>query len=132
MPLVPQALIPLDGGTVTPHAWPALPPDPEAGYSRGQEAPGALGQTQAGKEEEDQVQDEQQEVGEPPEQSGRGGQGRAAHPGPLARWTVPRTNCPQPAAKLMSLGASPAPDSKKPVCMVDSPWGSGGCTPACA
>lgn len=132
MPLVPQALIPLDGGTVTPHAWPALSPDPEAGYSRGQEAPGALGQTQAGKEEEDQVQDEQQEVGEPPEQSRRGGQGRAAHPGPLARWTIPRTNCPQPAAKLMSLGASPAPDSKKPVCMVDSPWGSGGCTPACA
>ena len=60
--LAPRAPSPLDGGTVTPHAWPALPPDPEAGYSRGQEAPGALGQTQAGKEAEDQVQDEEEEV----------------------------------------------------------------------
>lgn len=38
---------------------------PGEAYSRDQETSGALGQAQAGQEADDQVQDEEQEVGEP-------------------------------------------------------------------
>lgn len=104
------------------------------GYSRGQEAPGALGQSQAGEEAKDQVQDEEQEVGEPPEQTGRDGQGSRAElptwgppgrPGPLpqARWTLRDSNHPQPVAKQTRPGGSPALDRKNPACMVDSSSG---------
>lgn len=56
------------------------------GYSQGQETLGALGQSQAGNEADDQVEDEEQEVGEPPGWRRRGGQreeSRTLHQGGL-------------------------------------------------
>ena len=102
------------------------------GYSRGQEAPGALGQSQAGEEAKDQVQDEEQEVEEPPEQMGRDGQGEhlptwgpPGKPGPLsqARWTLHDTNRPQPVAKQIRPGERPCPGQENPACTADSSSG---------
>lgn len=92
------------------------------GYSRGQEAPGALGQSQAGEEADDQVQDEEQEVGEPP---GRRGRAVMGSPGPLSHacLTLCDTNCPQPAAKQTRQGAPLPPNGKSPACWADSSLG---------
>lgn len=66
-----------DGDTITPHACP--PPRPHRwGYSRGQETPGAPGQSQAGNEADDQVQDEEQEVGKPSGWMGSDSQGEVS------------------------------------------------------
>lgn len=68
----PAAQHPVGRGVSTP--WgPALPspaapapPSPPKGYSRGEEATGALGQPQAGQEADGEDEDEEEEISQPP------------------------------------------------------------------
>lgn len=99
------ALIPLSWW----HRHPTCLPRPlsqtcRQGHSQGQETPGTLGQSQAGDEADEQVQDEEQEVGKPPGWRRRDGRGSRAKlpprglnsspltPGPL---TPCHNNCPE-------------------------------------
>lgn len=90
---------------------------PGQGYSRGQETPGAPGQAQAGDEADDQVQDEEQEVGKPPgRRVGALRWSRAELPIQQARRAAPRPADP-PSQQLPGAGVwggeGPSPSPPK-------------------
>lgn len=81
-------------------------------YSRSQETLGVPGQCQAGDEADDQVQDEEQEVGEPPGWRGWGGQwdhGRillTRSPAWCGEWSNLHSSAPLPLAPALQVALS--------------------------
>lgn len=73
------------------------PLSPATGYSRGEEAAGALGQPQTGQEADGEDEDEEEEISQPP---GRRGRLRHARPPPQPHQEMPR----QPSAVALLTG----------------------------